>query len=125
MNEQNETDEAVLVESAAAWEQMSELEREYYFGVDITAASMDPADISRAWKVLVVYRDIALEHNDFQRVTLYCAVLEDLATMLQALNFPMPPVLNTKPGEQPSERQTAFERALAALTQGLPMEGES
>jgi len=100
------TDEIITTETLSiakdpsfTYDAMSYEEKEYFEAADITADNMAPYDISRAWKVMVVYRNIALDQADFERVMLYSHVLEDLATMLQAIDFPLPSVIDDpKPG---------------------------
>jgi len=78
------------------YDALTDEEKEYYEAADITADAVAPYDVSRAWKLMVVYRNVALEQNDFQRAVLYSHVLEDLAGMLAAIDFPLPALLDAK-----------------------------
>lgn len=92
-----ETETMIIAkEEGLSYDAFTDEEKEFYEAADITAGDMGPYDISRAWKVLVVYRDIALERADFERAVLYSHVIDDLARLLEAINFPLPAVLDEK-----------------------------
>jgi hypothetical protein len=46
----------------------------------IRSSALD--DLKTSWQTMVIYRDLALEHNHFDRVAVYSQVVEDLATMI-------------------------------------------
>jgi hypothetical protein len=47
-------------------------------------------ELKITWRTLVTYRDLALKHNDFERTTLFSAVIQDIATMIQASGNDLP-----------------------------------
>lgn len=99
------------------FEDMPEDEREFYLAADITQGRAMPWDYSRAWKLLVVLRDVALlqETPDWERVTVYVRVIDDLATMIQALGYPIPPV---QQGDSPSKLHAYAEYVLNRVRAG-------
>ena len=63
---------------------------EFIDGIAPDAMPVEALQIT--WKTLVTYRDIALEQAppDFERVVIYSNVIEDIATMIQAMGAELP-----------------------------------
>lgn len=94
MSDENDTTETTeQPETGKLWDGLNDKDREWYLAGDITADSVSTADMSRAWKVLAVFRDIALGQSpipDFERAVLYSHVMNDFATMLTRDGWPIP-----------------------------------
>jgi hypothetical protein len=98
----NQTDNSIGAPAGLRFEEdynTDEL-KDWYNGVDINAAAIDPADISRAWKVLVVFRDLAMNTQDWERAVGYSHILEDMGTMLETMGLPIPPPTNIMPSAE-------------------------
>lgn len=48
--------------------------------------------LSVTWQVLVVFRDLAMDHNDFERAVGYSHVVDDVAKLIAAQGVELPPI---------------------------------
>jgi hypothetical protein len=79
--------EEVEVES---WEDAPDDLKEHYRAGDIDPETLAPWDVSRAWKTLVLMRDLYLDRQDMGRAMGYSQVAADLAEHLIAQGWPVP-----------------------------------
>jgi hypothetical protein len=77
-------------ETVNSWEEAPDELKEFFQAADISADELTPWDVARAWKVLVVIRDVALGRDDFDRAPLYSAIARDLADTLAGQGWPIP-----------------------------------
>lgn len=55
-------------------------------------SKIDIRQMKITWQQLVVLRDLALEHNDFERAVGYSHMIDDIATMIKAMGFTIPDI---------------------------------
>jgi len=63
---------------------------------DITQENTPLEALEVTWKTLVVFRNVALKANDFQRAMLYTDVITDFAVMIQSQGVELPSLEGTE-----------------------------
>lgn len=63
---------------------------------DITQENTPLEALEVTWKTLVVFRNVALKANDFQRAMLYTDVITDFAVMIQSQDVELPSLEGTE-----------------------------
>ncbi|QGZ16783.1 hypothetical protein PBI_DEWDROP_136 [Microbacterium phage Dewdrop] len=60
--------------------------------IEPSRGHVSEAALSVTWQTLVIFRDIALERNDFERVAFLSAAVNDMATLLESMDVEMPKI---------------------------------
>lgn len=56
----------------------------------VSRSKTDVRQLKITWQQLVVFRDVALEQNDFERAVGYSHIIEDMATLIKNMGESLP-----------------------------------